>query len=189
MNSMKNMRFSGIEELAARVRRCRRCVLWKTRRKAIPGEGPSDAAVMFIGEAPGKREDETGRPFVGPAGKFFDKMLAESGISREEVFITSTVKCIPVESRKPAAESIDACNPYLREQLRLIRPRIVCLLGGVAAGTLLGCETVRGFRGHVVERDGVNYLVTYHPSAARRFPQARAFLKRDLAIVSERMRG
>jgi uracil-DNA glycosylase family 4 len=176
-------RLAELEKLHARVRRCRKCSLWRTRQKAVPGEGPLDASAMLIGEAPGKKEDRTGRPFIGPSGKFLDAMLREAGISRERIFITSTVKCIPVHSAKPLKVSIDACNPYLQEQLKLVNPGIVCLLGEVAARTVLGTAKVTDTRGIIIGRGGRCFLVTYHPAAARRFPKPRELMRKDFRLL------
>ncbi len=173
-----------LERLHARVRRCRRCPLCKTRHNAVPGEGPIGAAAMLIGEAPGKKEDQTGRPFIGPSGKFLDKMLSEAGISRERIFITSTIKCIPIHSRKPSKVSIEACNPYLQEQLKLVNPRIICLLGEVAAKTVLGIAKVADARGKIISRGGRSFLVTYHPAAARRFPKLKELMRKDLGLLA-----
>lgn len=177
-------RAAELKKLHARVRRCHKCLLWKARDKAVPGEGPLDASAMLVGEAPGKQEDRTGRPFIGPSGKFLDEMLTEAGIDRKRIFITSTVKCIPVDSAKPLKVSIDACNPYLQEQLKLINPAVVCLLGEVAAKTVLGIAKVADARGKIIGRDGRSFLVTYHPAAARRFPKLRELMRKDFRLLS-----
>jgi len=180
-------RSAELEELHRQVRRCRKCFLWKTRKKAVPGEGPIDARVMLIGEGPGREEDETGRPFIGPSGKFLDEMFSDAGIARGELFITSTVKCIPIPAGKPRRVSIEACNPYLREQLRLIHPRVVCLFGEVAAKTVLGVGRIAEARGKPLTRDNTLFIVTYHPAAARRFPKLRDFMRQDLRLLREMM--
>jgi DNA polymerase len=185
MTLSRGDREQELHKLHRRVRRCRLCFLWKTRRRAVPGEGPLDAPAMLIGEAPGKKEDESGRPFVGPAGKFFDELLGEVGIRRERVFITSTVKCLPVDSQKPARESIEACNPYLQGQVELVRPGILCLMGGVAARTMLGIDRVADIRGRILDLPEARYLVTYHPQAARRFPDIRNKMRSDFELLAE----
>ncbi|GAB4350402.1 MAG: type-4 uracil-DNA glycosylase [Candidatus Abyssubacteria bacterium] len=185
MTLTRQERERELHKLHWRIRRCRLCYLWKTRQRAVPGEGPLDARAMLIGEAPGKKEDESGRPFVGPAGRFFDGLLKEAGIKRGSVFVTSTIKCLPVDSGKPARESIEACNPYLQGQVELVRPRILCLMGGVAAKTLLGVERVADIRGRILERPEGRYLVTYHPQAGRRFPDIRKWMRRDFELLAE----
>ncbi|MBI5117141.1 uracil-DNA glycosylase [Candidatus Poribacteria bacterium] len=178
--------FAELKRLHSQVRRCRKCFLWKTRKKAVPGEGLPDATVMLIGEAPGKKEDAAGRPFVGPSGKFLDQMLEEVGLVRENIFITSTIKCIPVPAGKPKKVSIEACNPYLQGQLKLVNPRIVCLLGEVAARNVLGVDKVADVRGEIIRRSEHIFLVTYHPAAARRFPALHAHMRKDFRLLARR---
>jgi DNA polymerase len=116
---------------------CTKCELHKSRKNAVPGEGPADAKIMFVGEGPGQNEDELGRPFVGAAGRLLTELLESIGLSRSEVFITNIVKCRPPGNRAPRKPEIEACNPYLMSQIRLIKPRIVCALGTPAIATLL----------------------------------------------------
>jgi DNA polymerase len=177
-------RLVELERLHSQVRRCRKCFLWKTRKKAVPGEGLLDAPVTLIGEAPGKKEDTTGRPFVGPSGKFLDQMLEEVGLKRENIFITSTVKCIPVPAGKPKKVSIEACSPYLQGQLKLVNPKIVCLLGEVAARNVLGVDRIADVRGKIIKRSEHIFLVTYHPAAARRFPALHAHTRKDFRLLA-----
>jgi DNA polymerase len=184
MNSTRQERLEELEKTHAQVRRCRKCYLWKTRKKAVPGEGPLDSKVMFVGEAPGRKEDASGRPFVGYAGQFLNEALDRIGLQRNEVFITSTVKCIPLDVNKPRKVSIDACNPYLQSQLKLVRPRIICLLGGVAAETVLGVKLISGIRGKMIERDHYLILPTFHPAAARRFPDRRKQFLEDFKLLA-----
>ena len=119
---------------------CTKCELHKSRTRAVPGEGPHDARIMFVGEGPGQNEDEQGRPFVGAAGKFLTELLESIGLKRTDVFITNIVKCRPPNNRAPRKYEIEACNPYLQSQIRLINPRIVCALGTPAITTLMGDE-------------------------------------------------
>lgn len=160
MNSM-----TKLEALHNKIRVCTLCDLSLSRTKAVPGEGPSPAEIMLIGEAPGAEEDKTGRPFVGRAGRLLTKALAEAGIDRSEVFITSVVKCRPPKNRKPKKLEIDACHPYLQAQMELVNPRIVCLMGNVAASTVLGKQGVTSLHGHIFQD---RFLVTYHPAAVLR---------------------
>jgi DNA polymerase len=184
MNLTFQQRLEELEKVHAQVRRCRKCFLWKTRRNAVPGEGPLDPKVMFIGEGPGRNEDATGRPFVGYAGQFLDESLERVGIRRDNVFITSVVKCIPVPKGKPKPESIEACNPYLQAQLRLVRPPLVCLLGAVAAETVLGEKSLAKIRGKIIERDNYLILPTIHPAAARRFKKMQALFLEDFRLLA-----
>ena len=154
-----------LEALAQEVSTCVKCRLSKGRTKAVPGEGPIHATVMLLGEAPGRKEDETGRPFVGQAGRLLDKALAEAGLGREEVFITSVVKCRPPENRIPKDDEMEACSDYLDRQVDVIRPKVIVLLGGVAYRRMTGRKgNIR--RGRQGEYRGAALLATYHPAVA-----------------------
>ncbi len=120
---------TSLEEIAGKIELCQKCPLYKTRNKPVPGEGPSDARVMLVGEAPGRNEDLTGRPFVGQAGKFLDQLLGLAGLSREEVFIGNVVKCRPPGNRDPLPMEIEACSPWLDMQFQVISPIVVVTLG------------------------------------------------------------
>ncbi|RJP24229.1 MAG: uracil-DNA glycosylase [Candidatus Abyssobacteria bacterium SURF_5] len=187
MNPSLQQRLEQLEEVHARVRVCRLCYLWKTRQNAVPGEGPLDPKVMFIGEGPGKKEDATGRPFIGYSGQFLNEALERIGLRRDDVFITSSVKCLPVNGRKPKPVSIEACNPYLQSQLQLVRPRLICLLGGVAAETVLGEKSISGIRGKMIERDQYRILATFHPAAARRFKKRRDDFLKDFELLARQV--
>lgn len=156
-----------LEDLSHRIISCPLCRLSKSRTNAVPGEGPGDARIMLIGEAPGAEEDLTGRPFVGRAGRLLDRLLAEAGIERSEVFITSVVKCRPPGNRKPKRDEMDICVlTYLRPQIDLIGPRAVCLMGNVAAGAVLGSKQgVTSIHGQIFDN---RFLVTFHPAAVLR---------------------
>jgi DNA polymerase len=131
----------------------------------VPGDGKPSARVMLIGEAPGREEDETGHPFVGAAGRFLDQVLEGTGINRDDLFITNIVKCRPPNNRTPRVGEIETCTSnYLFEQIELISPALIMLLGGVAAKKMLGVKSVNEARGRVIERDGRKYLVGYHPA-------------------------
>jgi len=158
---------SLLDEIAAEIRSCTLCPLHKTRTNAVPGEGPADAKIMFIGEAPGREEDIQGRPFVGPAGRYLNQLLALAGLSREQVFITNIVKCRPPGNREPRSEEAAACRPYLDGQIATICPRVICLLGRPATMALLDpSATMSRIHGQTFERDGIVYIPLYHPAAA-----------------------
>ncbi|MEW6423802.1 MAG: uracil-DNA glycosylase [Bacillota bacterium] len=160
---------------------CRRCPLAQTRQHIVWGEGNPEAALMLVGEAPGAKEDESGRPFVGPAGKILDKVLAGAGVKREDVYITSVVKCRPPENRMPHKEEITACSPYLEEQIRRVRPRVIVCLGSLAARALLGPEVkISKVRGQWFERNGMKILPTFHPAAVFRGREKLALLQQDI---------
>lgn len=180
---------SGLEaEMAgveAEVAACRRCPLAEGRVRAVPGEGPAPARVMFVGEAPGEKEDETGRPFVGNAGRVFDKLLAEAGLKREDVFVTGAVKCRPPGNRNPRAGEIEACRPYLERQLAAVRPQVVCAMGRAALRALLGREpppelSLSRAHGRAVRRDGYWLFPTYHPAAAFYRQELKQALEDDM---------
>ncbi len=169
-----------LEKVHSQIRKCKKCRLWKTRRHAVPGEGNARAKIMFIGQAPGRTEDATGRPFIGRAGKLLTELLAKNGLKREDVFITSVIKCFPLRNRIPKRDEITACNPYIRKQIALIKPKTIVLLGNVAIKTVLGDAGKLGkIHGKKIVRKGVVYVPAYHPAAAIRFPK----LKKKLGIV------
>src|SRR5213596_763044 len=146
---------------------CTKCELHKSRKNAVPGEGPIDAEIMFVGEGPGLNEDEQGRPSVGAAGKFLTELLGSIGLSRSDVFITNIVKCRPPNNRAPRKPEIEECNQYLMSQIRLVKPRIVCALGSPAITTLLGQEySATKVHGKPTSKGDVRMLPMYHPAAA-----------------------
>jgi len=154
-----------LEALAAQIRVCTKCPLCQSRTLAVPGDGKASARVMLIGEAPGREEDETGHPFVGAAGRFLDHVLEGTGIDRDDLFITNIVKCRPPNNRTPRVGEVDTCTSnYLFEQIELIDPALIMLLGGVAAKKMLGVKSVNEARGRLIEHDGRQYLVGYHPA-------------------------
>jgi uracil-DNA glycosylase family 4 len=135
----------------------------------VPGEGSLDPPVLFVGEGPGADEDRTGRPFVGAAGQYLDTWLNAIGLPRDKCFIANCVKCRPPQNREPHPDEIGACLPYLERQIALLRPRVICCLGRIAAQTLLGTTASLGqLRGRVHDRRGIPVVVTYHPSAVLR---------------------
>ncbi len=152
-------------ELAEQIRVCTRCPLCASRTLAVPGDGPPSAKFMIIGEAPGRDEDLSGHPFVGASGKFLDSVLAGSGIDRGDFFITNTVKCRPPKNRTPKRGEVDTCTSnYLFEQIELINPKLIMLLGSVAVKKVLGLKTIGEARGRVIEHEGRKYMVGYHPA-------------------------
>ncbi|MEM1520090.1 MAG: type-4 uracil-DNA glycosylase [Candidatus Korarchaeum sp.] len=175
-----------LEEIAERIRRCEKCPLHISRKRAVPGEGSEDSRIMFIGEAPGRNEDEMGRPFVGAAGKLLEELLASVGLRRGEIFITNVVKCRPPNNRDPEPEEIEACLPYLIEQVSVIDPDVIVALGRHSAGVLLGriggvsIMRVRG-RVHEVEVFGKlrKVMPTLHPAAALYNPKLRSLIEED----------
>lgn len=160
---------ANLDSLRAEVMKCEKCILRKNAKGVVFGEGNPNAKVMLIGEAPGATEDETGRPFVGRAGQLLDLMLKSAGFKREDVFIANIVKCRPPNNRLPFPDEVEACVPHLKAQISMIRPRIIVLLGALSSQTLVskGIRVTRD-RGKWFEKDGISYLVTYHPAAVLR---------------------
>ena len=160
----------AIENINARIASCQDCPLWETRTKTVPGEGCLDPDLMFIGEAPGKDEDLQGSPFVGRAGKLLDRLITRMGYTRDEVFIGNICKCRPTENyqmkkdRPPQAEEMEACIHYLKEQILIIRPKVIVALGNTAMEGLFGFRGITKRRGKWLEYEGIPTMPTYHPS-------------------------
>ena len=173
--------------IAERVRRCTRCPLAEGRMNAVPGEGVLDPVVMVIGEGPGADEDRRGIPFVGRAGQYLDKWLDAIGVSREKsAFIGNIVKCRPPGNRDPKPVESDACMPYLREQIELIRPKTILSVGRIATGLLLGSSAgIGSLRGRTYYYDGIPLIPTYHPSGVLRNPDLRRPVWDDLKRLVE----
>lgn len=178
-----------LEELDAKIRPCVQCPLHQSRTLAVPGEGKATAKVMIIGEAPGKKEDETGRPFVGSAGKFLDHVLEGTGFDRSDFFITNIVKCRPPANRTPRTREVETCTSlYLFKQIALINPGLIVLLGGVAVKKMLGIKTVEEARGRIVQHDGGRYLATYHPAVRFYREDLAEKIKEDFELLKEEMK-
>ena len=169
---------------------CSKCELHKSRTHAVPGEGPVGPRIMFVGEGPGQKEDEQGRPFVGAAGQLLTELLEAIGLKRSEVFITNIVKCRPPNNRAPRKSEIETCNPYLTSQIQLVKPRIVCALGTPAITTLLGEEySATKAHGKPVTKETITILPMYHPAAALYDPSLRDVLASDFRILKKLMEG
>ncbi len=175
--------------VAEAVRSCRSCPLHRTRTNAVPGEGNVDADVMLVGEAPGRTEDEQGRPFVGAAGQLLNELLERAGMPRPTVYITNVVKCRPPNNRTPTDDEVAACVGYLKEEIRLVRPKVIVALGNTAGSTLFSLAGLR-WRGATAERgrqvratlEGISVVLlpTYHPAAALYKPDLKQALADDI---------
>ncbi len=182
-------RTAALEVLHEQIRRCQRCPLHRTRTQAVPGEGPADARVMLVGEAPGRQEDLQGRPFVGAAGRFLDSLLASAGLDRAQVYITNVVKSRPYvgpppgRNRAPSADEIAACRPWLDEQLRIIRPAVVVTLGQVALDYFLPGRRLADVHGRPVRVGERVILPLYHPAMARYGQRWQTLLRREFSRV------
>lgn len=186
------MEAESLSDVERKARMCRLCPLWKTRKNVVFGEGSEHAMVLFVGEAPGRMEDETGRPFVGPAGKILDEMLWYAGLERKDVYITSILKCRPPGNRKPEKEEIKACSPYLDGQIGIIRPKIICPLGNVGAKYVMrkygipfeSIGKVHGKRFVVPTLAGkVVIIPLYHPAVVLYNADTRDEVKEDFDVV------
>jgi len=178
----------SIEKIEKEIRECKKCPLHRLRKNAVPGEGGHKRRIMFIGEAPGRREDELGRPFVGAAGKFLDELLASIGLTREDVYITNVVKCRPPNNRDPTDEEISLCAPYLERQIEILKPRIICPLGRFSAKYILekyGFEmtTISKVQGKIFEGE-VIIIPMYHPAAALYHQNLKEDLRRSFQVLS-----
>lgn len=184
----KSEKVSRLAELAARIRVCTLCPLWESRTLAVPGDGKANAKVMLIAEAPGREEDESGHGFVGAAGRFLDSVLEGTQLDRKDFFITNTVKCRPPKNRTPKSLEVNTCTlNYLFEQIELVNPKLIMLLGLVAAKRLLGVKSINEARGRVIEHEGRKFIVGYHPASrfyrddlAEKVIEDFALLKREI---------
>lgn len=188
MSATAEERRAELIDLFEEVRACQKCPLHETRAKAVFGAGDADADVMFVGEAPGAEEDRQGLPFVGRAGQLLNQLLEGIGLSREDVFIANVLKSRPPGNRDPQPQEIEACRPYLFEQVRLIEPRVICTLGNFATKLLSGNPTgitrVRGTpQVHELGGRTVFLLPLFHPAAALRTPAVKETLRADLELL------
>ena len=180
-SSMPDM--NSLEEVARRVLSCTDCPLSGSRTQAVPGEGPANAQVLFIGEGPGYHEDRQGRPFVGPAGRFLDELLTSVGLRREEVFVANMVKCRSPDNRDPLPSEISACSKYLDRQLELVNPKLVVTLGRFSLTKFFPRETISRARGKVRNSGGFNVLPLMHPAAALHRQELRGVIQDDFKAI------
>ena len=156
---------SSLEIIQQDIKACKKCELCNTRNNAVPGIGDKNADVVFIGEAPGKNEDLHGEPFIGTAGKRLDDALENAGLTRSNVYITNIVKCRPPNNRVPNDTEKSMCNNYLEEELRIINPKIICLLGNTSFYSILGGKEISKNHGQIVYKNNRVYFITFHPAA------------------------
>ena len=174
-------REEALARIADEIQVCTRCVLHKTRMKSVPGEGPADAQVMLIGEAPGWNEDQQGRPFVGAAGRFLQELLASAGMTRDEVFITNVVKSRPPGNRDPLPDEIAACAPFLERQIEVIDPDVIVTLGRFSMARWFPGERISRIHGQP-KRVGRRLIVPmYHPAAALHQKALKATIQEDFS--------
>ena len=174
-----------LDSIAENIKVCEKCKLCETRTKAVPGKGNFDADVIFVGEAPGRNEDIHGEPFVGAAGKRLDMILEDTGINREDVYITNIVKCRPPKNRVPSKQEEEACNDFIKQEIEIINPKIICIMGNTAYGTLLDGKEITKNHGKIVEKDGRKFFVTFHPAATIYNQKLVDELKNDFRRLAE----
>ncbi|MFA5628677.1 MAG: uracil-DNA glycosylase [Dehalococcoidales bacterium] len=176
---------SALSDLYENIRCCGKCEIARTRTQSVPGEGAEDAEIMFIGEAPGFREDQLGRPFVGQAGKFLDELLALIGLDRKQVYIANVVKCRPPTNRDPLPQEILNCRPWLNKQIDIIQPKVIVTLGRFSMAMFFPQKTIGKIHGTVENRDGVLYVPMYHPAAALHQANLKEVIKADFLKLPE----
>ncbi len=175
----------SLEQVAREVNICVKCGLSETRTRAVPGEGPADAAIFFIGEGPGRNEDLQGRPFVGASGRFLESLLKEIGLDRTQVFITNVVKCRPPENRDPLPPELTTCRDYLDRQIALVRPSVVVTLGRFSMARYFPGEAITKIHGQAKRVGNTYYLPLFHPAAALRNDAWRAAMKEDFKKIPQ----
>ncbi|OGH59163.1 MAG: hypothetical protein A3G34_02450 [Candidatus Lindowbacteria bacterium RIFCSPLOWO2_12_FULL_62_27] len=178
-----------LEEVRRILGDCRRCGLCAGRTNIVFGDGPDAAGLMIVGEAPGAEEDAQGKPFVGRSGQLLSRMLKALGLEREQVYITNVVKCRPPENRNPKVDEVSACSPFLTEQARLVRPKVLLALGTFAAQTLLQTnEPIMKLRGKPYTYAGLPLIVTLHPAACLYNPGNKKYVWEDIKGIPEMLK-
>jgi len=176
---------SELTELYKEVAVCQRCELAQGRTKTVPGEGPENAEIMFIGEAPGFHEDRQGRPFVGAAGKFLDELLASIGLTREDVYIGNVIKCRPPGNRDPKPDEMAACKPFLDKQIELIQPKLIVTLGRFSMARYFPNTKITRIHGQSKRIGGRIYYPMFHPAAALHQPKWRSVVQEDMLKIPQ----
>lgn len=175
-----------LQQISEEVSTCTKCQLHHSRKKAVPGEGPADSDIMFIGEGPGFHENEQGRPFVGAAGKFLEELLSDIGLSREEVFIANVVKCRPPGNRDPQPEEVETCTSnYLDRQIAAINPKVIVTLGRFSMNLLMPDSKISQVHGRAVKINGRLVVPMYHPAAALHQGSLRPVIKNDFSQLPQ----
>jgi DNA polymerase len=178
----------SMAEIRADLGDCKRCRLCDKRTNIVFGNGSEQSRLMFIGEGPGADEDLQGLPFVGRAGQLLTKMIAAIGLTREQVYIANIVKCRPPQNRNPEPDEIATCLPFLKRQISMIRPKVICALGKIATQALLGVETpISQMRGRFYPVDNIPIMATYHPAYLLRNPAAKRPVWEDLQAIKREL--
>lgn len=174
-----------LKQVAQEVTVCKKCVLYNSRKRSVPGEGPANASIMFIGEGPGFHENEQGRPFVGQAGKFLEELLAGIGLKREDVFIANVVKCRPPANRDPLPEELAACGDYLERQIQAINPPVIVTLGRFSMARFLPNAKISDVHGQAFHVKDRLIVPMFHPAAALHQPSLRPMVERDFSRLPQ----
>lgn len=174
---------SALNELYKEIERCRDCELAKYRTRVVPGEGPENSKLLFIGEAPGWHEDQQGRPFVGPAGKFLEELLALIGLKREQVYIANVIKCRPPNNRDPLPGEINACSKWLDRQIEIVRPLMIVTLGRYSMAKFFPNQSISQIHGKAKKQGGIIYYAMYHPAAALHQGSLRKLIEADMLKI------
>jgi uracil-DNA glycosylase len=174
---------SALSELNQQIALCQKCEIAKHRTKVVPGEGPENADIMFIGEAPGWNEDQQGRPFVGQAGQFLDKLIASINLKRDQVFIANVIKCRPPDNRDPLPTEIQNCRPWLDNQILLLKPKMIVTLGRYSMAPYFPGKSISKVHGTAIKKDGIIYFAMYHPAAALHQGSLRKDIEADMLRI------
>jgi uracil-DNA glycosylase family 4 len=174
---------SALSELSQEIALCKQCEIAKYRNKVVAGEGAEDARIMFIGEAPGWHEDQMGRPFVGPAGKFLDELLASIGLRREQVYIANVIKCRPTANRDPLPTEIQNCRQWLEHQIELIHPKMIVTLGRYSMAMFFPGKSISKIHGTAQKQGDTIYYAMYHPAAALHQASLRQDIEEDMLKI------
>ena len=179
-------KFATLQDLRDEMGDCQRCALSEGRSNIVFGVGSPEADLVFVGEAPGRDEDIKGEPFVGKAGQLLTKIIAAMGLTRDDIYICNVIKCRPPDNRNPLPVEIEMCEPFLKEQLDIIKPRAICALGSIASQALLKTEVrISQLRGQFHDYNGVPLMPTYHPSYLLRNPGAKRDVWEDIKAVMD----
>lgn len=176
-----------LRQVAEEVAGCVKCPLHHSRKLAVPGEGPANAEIMFIGEGPGFHENEQGRPFVGAAGKYLEDLLAKINLKRSQVFIANVVKCRPPGNRDPMPEELEACRAYLERQIQAINPKVIVTLGRFSMANFLPNAKISSVHGQAMKVKGRLVIAMYHPAAALHQQSLKPVVEQDFARLPELM--
>jgi uracil-DNA glycosylase family 4 len=174
---------SALTEIYEEIALCQECEIARHRNKVVPGEGAEDADILFIGEAPGWHEDQQGRPFVGPAGKYLDELLTLISLERKQVYIANVIKCRPTDNRDPLPVEIANCRKWLDRQIELIRPKIIVTLGRYSMARFFPGKSISKIHGTAQKRDNTLYYAMYHPAAALHQQSLRPTIEADMLKI------